>query len=110
MYVSQIAAETSEAAATQDLCWPMHDLLFHRHKALEASNLREYAGQVGLDLGLYDQSLADRLTLEARVAEDVSSGTVNGVTGTPTIFLNDEPHAGSREFEPLGAGLIARAG
>ncbi len=54
--------------------------------------------------------LSDRLTLEARVAEDVSSGAVNGVTRTPAILLDGELYADSRAIEPLDAALIARAG
>src|SRR6201982_3852462 len=36
------ASRAAEAAAHQDRFWAMHDLLFHRQKALEDDDLRSY--------------------------------------------------------------------
>jgi hypothetical protein len=44
------AAAAAEAAARQSRFWDMHELLFHRQKALEDGHLREYASQLGLDV------------------------------------------------------------
>ena len=41
------AAAVAEAAARQGRFWDMHELLFHRQKALEDDDLRGYAGQLG---------------------------------------------------------------
>ena len=43
------AAGVAEAAAAQGLFWAMHDLLFHRQKALGEDDLFAYAREVGLD-------------------------------------------------------------
>src|SRR5205085_12202407 len=39
------AARAAEAAALQGRYWDMHDLLFHRQKALEDEDLRRYAAE-----------------------------------------------------------------
>ena len=41
------AAAAAEAAARQTRFWDMHELLFHRQKALEDGDLRGYAAQLG---------------------------------------------------------------
>ena len=43
------AAAAAEAAALQGRFWDMHELLFHRQKALEDGDLRGYAARLGLD-------------------------------------------------------------
>ena len=49
------AAAGAEAAARQGRFWEMHELLFHRQKALEDDDLRSYAGELGLDLRRFEQ-------------------------------------------------------
>ena len=49
------AAAAAEAAALQDRFWDMHELLFHRQKALEDDDLRRYAAELGLDVARFDQ-------------------------------------------------------
>src|SRR6267142_4665822 len=48
------AAAAAEAATRQGRFWEMHDLLFHRQKALDDENLLAYAGEVGLDVPRFD--------------------------------------------------------
>jgi protein-disulfide isomerase len=82
------AAAAAEAAALQDRFWDMHDLLYHRQKALEDDDLRTYAGDLGLDVTRFD---ADRAGEEvaARIREDVEAALATGeVLGTPTLFLD----------------------
>src|ERR1700760_2414656 len=43
------ASATAEAAARQGRFWEMHELLFHRQKALAEDDLRAYARETGLD-------------------------------------------------------------
>ena len=49
------AAAAAEAAALQDRFWDMHELLFHRQKALEDDDLRRYAAELELDVAQFDQ-------------------------------------------------------
>ena len=41
------AAAAAEAAALQGRFWEMHDLLYHRQRALEDEDLRHYAAELG---------------------------------------------------------------
>ena len=82
------ASRAAEAAARQDRFWEMHDLLFHRQRALEDGDLRSYATEIGLDLARFDQDREDAEVL-ARIERDVASGEATGVVrGTPTLFVD----------------------
>jgi protein-disulfide isomerase len=82
------SAVAAEAAARQDRFWEMHDMLFHRQKALDEDDLRSYAGEVGLDLNRFDRDRAEAAVL-ARIKRDVASGEATGVVrGTPTLFVD----------------------
>ena len=54
------AATAAEAAARQGRFWDMHELLFHRQKALEDGDLRGYAAQLGLDMAAFDRDRASK--------------------------------------------------
>src|SRR5690348_5577055 len=71
------AAAAAEAAALQGRFWDMHDLLFHRQKALDDDDLRGYAGELGLDLERFDGGWRSEPVL-ARIARDVESGLGSG--------------------------------
>jgi protein-disulfide isomerase len=82
------ASAAAEAAARQDRFWEMHELLFRRQQVLEDDDLRRYAEELELDLGLFDsdRSGAD---VPARIRRDVDSGLATGeVQGTPTLFID----------------------
>src|ERR1700745_4132107 len=49
------ASAAAESAAQQGRFWEMHNLLFHRQKALDDDDLRAYAGEFGLDLAQFEQ-------------------------------------------------------
>jgi protein-disulfide isomerase len=95
------AATAAEAAALQGRFWEMHDLLFHRQKALEDADLRGYAEKIGLDVERFEQ---DRASPEvgARIGRDVVSGDASGeVNGTPTLFLDGVVHRASYDAATL---------
>jgi protein-disulfide isomerase len=99
------AAAAAEAAARQGRFWDMHELLFHRQKALEDSHLRGYAGQLGLDVAAFDRDRASRTVLE-RIQRDVDSGLASGqVLGTPTLFIDGIVHRGGYDPAVLLAAL-----
>jgi len=92
------AAAAAEAAARQDRFWEMHDLLYHRQKALEDDDLRSYANELGLDLERFDDDRANA-AVRARIARDVASGEATGVVrGTPTLFIDGVLYQG--DYEP----------
>ncbi len=82
------AAAAAEAAARQGRFWDMHELLFHRQKALEDGDLRRYAVQLGLDVAAFDRDRASSVVAD-RIRRDVDSGLASGqVVGTPTLFID----------------------
>jgi protein-disulfide isomerase len=95
------AATASEAAASQDRFWEMHELLFHRQKALEDDDLRGYARELGLDVEAFDAARRSAGVLD-RIRRDVESGLETGeVRGTPALFIDGVFHRGSYEAATL---------
>ncbi|HEY2935393.1 MAG TPA: Na+/H+ antiporter NhaA, partial [Gaiellaceae bacterium] len=80
---AQAAAEAAEAAAEQDAFWELHDLLLEHQDALRPPDLIGYAEQLGLDTERFADDLHTHAGA-ARVAEDVDSADLSGVSGTPT--------------------------
>jgi Na+/H+ antiporter NhaA len=106
---AQLAAEASEAAAEQGAFWEMHDLLFDNQDALEADDLIGYAERLGLDVERFSEDLRTRLGA-ARVADDVDSADLSGVSGTPTFFINGRRHYGAYDIATLSAAVRAAGG
>jgi protein-disulfide isomerase len=95
------AAAAAEAAALQGRFWDMHELLFHRQKALDEDNLRAYASELGLDLARFDDARGGDAVI-GRIRRDVQSAIASGqVRGTPTIFIDGAVHRGSYEAAAL---------
>ena len=95
------ASAAAEAAALQGEFWKMHQLLFHRQKALEDADLLRYAAELGLDVASFDSDRASPEVLE-RVRRDVESGLASGeVHGTPTLFIDGVVHRGSYDEAAL---------
>ena len=102
------AAEAAEAADAQGRFWEMHATLFENQNALDDEDLAEYATELGLD--------AQRVMSEvrsgahsSRIRKDYRSGEQNGVSGTPTFFVNGEPFEGEPTADELIAALTERA-
>jgi Na+/H+ antiporter NhaA len=106
---AQLAAEASEAAAKQGKFWEMHDQLLDHQGALTAKCLMRYAAEIGLN--------TDRFTADMRkdsgagkIASDVDSADLSGVSGTPTFFINDKRYHGAFDLDTLSRRVrLARA-
>jgi protein-disulfide isomerase len=94
------AAEAAEAAAAQGKFWEMHRRLYLSADKLEDRHLRHYARAIGLDIQRFDQEMASHAYAE-KVLKDYYASINNGITGTPTTFINSELYAMS------GVELIA---
>jgi protein-disulfide isomerase len=103
---AQLAAEAAEAASAQSRFWEMRDLLFEHQDALRPPDLRDYAEQLGLDLERFIEDL-QRHAFAARVADDVDSADLSGVSGTPTFFVNGRRHHGAYDIANLSAAVRA---
>jgi Na+/H+ antiporter NhaA len=107
---AQLAADASEAAAIQGAFWEMHDLLLVHQDALRPADLARYAGEIGLDVERFEDDLRKHAGA-GRVAEDVDSADLSGVSGTPTFFVNGRRHHGAYDIETLSRAVrTARAG
>jgi protein-disulfide isomerase len=103
------AACTAEAAALRGRFWEMHDLLYHRQRALADADLRGYAVELALDPARFD---ADRVgdAVLARVRRDVGGGEASGeVVGTPTLFIDGVVHRDAYDVDTLLEALADRA-
>jgi Na+/H+ antiporter NhaA len=106
---AQLAAEASEAAAAQGHFWDYHDLLLEHQDALTRRDLIAYADRLGLDHDRFEQDLSEGAGAD-RVAEDVDSADLSGVTGTPTFFINGRRHYGAYDIDTLKREVrVARA-
>jgi protein-disulfide isomerase len=95
------ASAAAEAAALQGRFWDMHELLFHRQKALEHDDLRRYAAELALDVALFDSDRTGDGVL-GRVRRDVESGLASSeVRGTPTLFIDGLVHRGRYDADAL---------
>ncbi len=103
---AQLAAEAAEAAADQGSFWEMHDVLLDHQDALRASDLIGYAEQLGLDVERFTDDLREHAGA-ARVAEDVDSADLSGVSGTPTFFINGRRQYGAYDIATLSAAVRA---
>jgi Na+/H+ antiporter NhaA len=99
-----LAAEAAEAAAEQGAFWDMHDLLLAHQDHLLGRDLLEYAARLGLDVERFHRDLTEH-ELAARVAEDVQSAELSGVSGTPTFFVNGRRHYGAYDIDTLKAAV-----
>ena len=101
---AQLAAEASEAAAGQGTFWEMHDLLFQHQDDLRPVSLVRYATELGLDVDRFRDELRKH-AWSSRVAEDVDSADLSGVSGTPTFFINGRRHHGAYDIATLSAAV-----
>jgi protein-disulfide isomerase len=103
---AQLAAEAAEAAAHQGAFWEMHDLLLDNQDALRPSDLVVHAEQLDLDVERFTNNLREHAGA-ARVAEDVDSADLSGVSGTPSFFVNGRRHYGAYDIATLSAAVRA---
>jgi protein-disulfide isomerase len=84
----------------------MHDLLLEHQDALELEDLIAYAAQLGLDVERFMSDLRERVGAP-RIADDVDSADLSGVSGTPTFFINGRRHYGAYDITTLSAAVRA---
>lgn len=97
---AELLAIGSEAAGRQGHFWEMHDALYTREPPIDERVLLEIAASLGLDMQRFQDDLRDPL-LRRRVEEDLADGRRNGVTGTPTIFIDGVRYDGAWDFHSM---------
>lgn len=110
------AAQAVECALDQgaDKFWLYHDLLFaNRGTGLAAyskSRLKTYARDIGLDTKVFGECLDSDAKL-GEIQADKAEGESQGVTSTPTWFINDQMVWGARsesELRQIFDGLLSQ--
>lgn len=81
------AALAGFAAKQQGKFFEMTDLMYRNQDALDATSLRGYAQQLGMNLTKFDADMRSPAAA-AEIKKDVEDGNSYGVAGTPTIFVN----------------------
>jgi Na+/H+ antiporter NhaA len=106
---AQMAAEASEAAAAQGKFWEMHDTMLAHQGDLTLRDILGYAQELGLDIDKFKAALRKRKG-SGRIAEDVESADLSGVSGTPTFFINGHRHQDAYDIDTLTKAVrLARA-
>lgn len=88
---ARAASRAAEAAAKQNKYWEMHDLLYEQQSGWESSSSTKtifegYAKQLGLNVQKFSTDFASE-AVNKTINADYEEGNKQGVTGTPTFFL-----------------------
>jgi protein-disulfide isomerase len=95
---AQKAAEAAECAEEQGKYYEMHDKLFDKGVDGGVSSFKQYAKEIGLNIGEFDACL-DSGEMANEVQKDFQDGQKAGVRGTPTFFINGQILKGAQPFE-----------
>jgi protein-disulfide isomerase len=96
----------AQLAASQGKFWEMHDQLLDHQDALTAKDLIRYAREAGLDTERFTADLRQHAG-QAKIAADVDSADLSGVSGTPTFFINGKRHHGAYDISTLSDAVQA---
>ena len=96
------AANASMCANEQGKFWEMHDVIFENMRALEDSNLADYAKKVGLDMGRFDACYKAN-KYQAQIQGDQRTAVTLGARGTPAFFINGRYLSGAQPFPAFQA-------
>lgn len=80
------AARAALAAREQGKYWEFHDELFATKK-LSLATIENIATKLGLDMAKFKADMSSP-EVRAQVNRDMALAQKNGVTGTPTTFIN----------------------
>jgi Na+:H+ antiporter, NhaA family len=94
---AELVARAAEAAAKQGRFWEMHDRIYGHEPPVTDRMLLEFAADLRLDMGKF---AGDRTggELRRRVEVDLEEGRSEGVTGTPTLFVDGVRYDGAWDF------------
>src|SRR5260370_15403620 len=90
-------ARAAEAAANQGRFWEMHDWIYGPAPPIAEQDVIEFARSLGLDMKRFAIDM-DGDETRGRVDEDLAEGRRNGVTGTPTLFIDGIRYDGAWDF------------
>ncbi|MDP7324479.1 MAG: thioredoxin domain-containing protein [Candidatus Woesearchaeota archaeon] len=94
------AALASECARQQEKFIEYHDLLFERQLDFSYNKLIEYAAKLGVHPQKFVECMENFKTLP-KVENDIKEARLNGVRGTPTLFINNRKIEGVQPLQTL---------
>ena len=97
-------ARAAEAASRQGKFWEMHDWIYDSEPPVTEARVVERARSLGLDMARFAADLESPETA-ARIEADLADGRRNGVTGTPTLFVDGIRYDGAWDFYSMLEGL-----
>jgi protein-disulfide isomerase len=92
------AAKAAQCAHEQGLFWDYQAVLFDNQQALAVSDLKQYAGQIGLNTDEFNKCLGSPST-DRWIRWDVRDAIRSNVPGTPSFLINGTLVLGSVPFE-----------
>ena len=105
---AQKASEATECAKDQNKFWEMHDKIFENQAAIQIADLKKYAADLKLDTAKFNKCIDDG-EKAAAVNADLQEGFANGVTGTPSFFINGQSIVGAQPYEAFQQALSSFA-
>jgi protein-disulfide isomerase len=91
---SRLAAQAARCAGRQGKFWEFHDYLYSHQRGenqgqFAPSNLKTFAGAVGLEPAAFGECLDGKEDLPA-IQRDLAEGRSRGVTATPYFLINGQ--------------------
>lgn len=104
------AARAVQAAAGSQAFFEYSEALFANQSDLGPETYASLADEVGVDGGTVRQAATDR-TYDQTIAESRQAGIQRGVSGTPTVFVNDSQVQWSEiAYEPVRDAIESARG
>jgi protein-disulfide isomerase len=103
---AQKASEAAECAQEQGQFWEFHDRLFENQDSLTLDNYVQWAGDLGMDTDSFRECVESG-QFESEVQGDLQEGRNNGVSGTPTFFINGRKLVGAQPFSQFQSAIEA---
>ena len=99
------AATAALAAHEQGKYWEFHDRLFENYADLSEDKILEIARSLKLDMDKFKSKRVDP-GIQELINRDMAEAQDNGVTGTPSLFINGKP-VKDRSFEGMQGAVRA---
>jgi NhaA family Na+:H+ antiporter len=97
---AEFMSRAAEAAGKQDRFWEMHDWLYDHARPLTPEHVMSFGRELGLDMDRFTHDL-DSDDTKAHVNDDQEEAKRNGVTGTPTFFIDGLRYDGAWDFNSM---------
>lgn len=98
-------ALAGECADEQGKFREMHDIIFERQNEWSPSEkintvIKEYGKKIGLNEKQFNECVSSK-KYAGEIKKDLIDGASNGVSGTPSFFINGKPLSGAMPFDTV---------